>query len=239
MEEQYRHEYKYPLSETALKMFGSRLKGIMKKDPHAGDDGKYLIRSIYYDDVYDSCFRDNEDGMEVKEKFRIRAYNADNSFISLELKRKEHGKTQKLSEVIDMELYRHLVFGEPYRTPERAGPLAKTLIMQRKTRLMGPKIIVQYEREPFIYEKGNVRVTFDRFISFSPLIERMFEKDACAMPVLPEGIHLLEVKWDEFLPEEIRIALENSNLQSTSFSKYYLGMQSLRNTYYYKNSFSL
>ncbi|MBQ6968108.1 MAG: polyphosphate polymerase domain-containing protein [Lachnospiraceae bacterium] len=230
-EESFRHEYKYLLSENALRMFEGRIKGIMKRDIHTGEDGRYMIRSIYFDDMYYSCYRENEDGTDIKEKFRIRAYNADDSFISLELKRKEHGKTQKLSEIIDKELYDYLVYDKPIKGFSRAGTLAKTLIMQKKTRLMKPKIIVQYEREPFIYERGNVRVTFDRFISSSPHIDRMFEKDAFCLPSLPEGIHLLEVKWDEFLPEEIRIAIENSRLQSTAFSKYYLGMQMTGNTY--------
>lgn len=229
--DEFRHEYKYLLSENALKMFEGRIKGIMKRDMHTGEDGRYMIRSIYFDDMYYSCYRENEDGTDIKEKFRIRAYNADDSFISLELKRKEHGKTQKLSEVIDKELYDLLVFDKPVKSYSKAGQLAKTLIMQKKTRLMKPKIIVQYEREPFIYERGNVRVTFDRFISSSPYIGRMFEKDAFCLPSLPEGIHLLEVKWDEFLPEEIRTALENSRLQSTAFSKYYLGMKMTGNTY--------
>ena len=232
-EERFRHEYKYLLSENALQMFGSRLKGIMKRDPHTGDDGRYLIRSIYFDDMYDSCFHENEDGSAVKEKFRIRAYNADDSFICLELKRKEHGKTEKLMEVIDKELYEYLVFDRPVKGFSKIGTLAKTLIMQKKTRLMRPRVIIQYEREPFIYDKGNVRVTFDRYISASPFTDRLFEDNAYCLPTLPEGIHLLEVKWDEFLPDEIRTALENSRLNATAFSKYYLGMQNIRSSYYF------
>ncbi len=224
MEDNYRHEYKYLASETALKMLEMRLKGIMKKDIHAGESGKYLIRSVYFDDIYDTSFRENADGMDRHEKFRIRAYNADPSFISLEMKIKERGKTKKLSETIDIDIYRQLCFGEGKTDPVSSmGSLSRKLLTCRKTRGLMPKIIVQYEREPYIMDAGNVRVTFDRYISASTHIDRMFEKNACAFPVMPEGVHLLEVKWDDFLPDVIRNAINNDKLQYTSFSKYYLG----------------
>ena len=81
--------------------------------------------------------------------------------------------------------------------------------------------------------KATVNNTFDRYISASPFTDRLFEKNAYCLPTLPEGVHLLEVKWDEFLPDEIRTALENSRLNATAFSKYYLGMQNIRSSYYF------
>lgn len=229
MEDNYRHEYKYLASETALKMLEIRLKGIMKRDIHAGESGKYLIRSVYFDDIYDTSFRENADGINRHEKFRIRTYNGDPSFISLEMKIKERGKTKKLSETIDKYLYQHLCFGEGKIDPVTSmGNLSRKLLICRKTRGLAPKIIVQYEREPYIMDAGNVRVTFDRYISASTHIDRMFEENTCALPVMPEGVHLLEVKWDDFLPETIAQALKNDKLQHTSFSKYFLGRQIVR-----------
>lgn len=225
MEDNFRHEYKYIASESALQMLKMRLNGIMRRDPHADEKGRYLIRSIYFDDMYDTAFRENADGLDRHEKFRIRAYNHDDSFISLELKIKERGKTKKISEVISPKLYRYLVYDEG--SPDEAGELSRRLIAAKKTRLMKPRLIVQYEREPYIMDTGNVRVTFDRFISASTNIDRMFEKNAYAFPVLPESMHLLEVKWDSFLPGHIGEALKNDNLNNTSFSKYYLSVQTL------------
>ena len=223
MEDNFRHEYKYLVSETALKMLEMRLKGIMKRDIHAGESGKYLIRSVYFDDIYDTSFRENADGMDRHEKYRIRAYNGDPSFISLEMKIKERGKTKKLSETIDKDLYRYLCFGEGKTDLiSSMGNLSRKIMTCRKTRGLKPKIIVQYEREPYIMDAGNVRVTFDRYISASTHIDRMFEKNTYAFPVMPEGIHLLEVKWDDFLPGVIRDAISNDKLRHTSFSKYYL-----------------
>jgi len=228
MEAEYRHEYKYLVSENALTMLSFRLKGVMRKDPHAGNDGRYMIRSVYFDDVYDTCFNENASGADRHEKFRIRAYNADSSFITLELKIKEHGKTKKLSETIDEDIFRFLVYGEgTVETEKSLKNLGRKLLMEKRTRLLKPKVIIQYEREPFLYDAGNVRVTFDRFISASPHIDRMFEKNAYALPVLPENIHLLEVKWDDFLPGIIGETLKNDRLQQMSFSKYFLGRQML------------
>ncbi len=209
-------------------MLKIRLNGIMRRDPHTDQRGRYLIRSIYFDDIYDTAFRENADGLDRHEKFRIRAYNNDDSFISLELKIKERGKTRKISEVISRELYRYLVFDEGgHMDPGQCGDLSRKLIAAKMTRLMKPRLIVQYEREPYIMDTGNVRVTFDRFISASGSLDRMFEKNAYAFPVLPENLHLLEVKWDSFLPGHIGEALKNDNLNNTSFSKYFLSVQTL------------
>ena len=173
--------------------------------------------------MYDTCYLENEDGQPIHEKFRIRAYNGESSFIVLELKRKERGKTLKLSEVIDEKTYRFLAFDEGKLSDCVLSPLSLKLLSQKKTRLSRPKVIIQYEREPFILREGNVRVTFDRQISASVHIDRFFEDNIYPFPVLPEGIHLLEVKWDSFLPDTVAMALSNSLLQSTSFTKYYLG----------------
>ncbi len=223
--ETYRHEYKYLISENALASLSTRLKGVLKPDPHAGKNGRYLIRSLYFDDMYDTCYRENEDGQPIHEKFRIRAYNGDISFIVLELKRKERGKTLKLSEVIDEKKYRFLAFDEGSYHETDLAPLSRKLLLQKRTRLLKPKIIIQYEREPFILREGNVRVTFDRNISASIHLDRMFEDNTYPFPVLNQGVQLLEVKWDLFLPETVERALNNMLLQSTAFSKYYIGRE--------------
>ena len=125
--------------------------------------------------------------------------------------------------MISPDTYRYLVFGSGDPPAEdNTGKLCRRLIAAKETRLLRPRLIVQYEREPFLMNTGNVRVTFDRFISASTHIDRMFEKNSYALPIMSANMHLLEVKWDDFLPDIIREALKNDHLQNTSFSKYYL-----------------
>ena len=93
--ESYRHEFKYLCSDGELAVLKVRLQGLVRPDPHAGADGVYRIRSLYFDDYYDSCLKENESGTDPREKFRIRIYNHSTEHITLELKKKIRSKTRK------------------------------------------------------------------------------------------------------------------------------------------------
>ncbi|MBQ7283749.1 MAG: VTC domain-containing protein, partial [Oscillospiraceae bacterium] len=98
------------------------------------------------------------------------------------------------------------------------------LKMQMRCAKMMPKTIVEYERTAFVHPIGNVRITFDRNIAASRYTDSFFcEKTQGLTPVLPAGMHVLEVKYDEFLPDFIAKQLEIGILRQTAFSKYYLG----------------
>lgn len=220
--ESYRHEFKYLCSFGELEMLRVRLRGLAAPDPHAGESGKYNIRSLYFDDHYDTCLRENEAGTDPREKFRIRIYNHSAERITLELKQKVRGKTRKLSCPLTEEQCRMIMEGRvPDRTEETPALLTKLgLLMQ--TRLMRPKVIVEYERVPYVYPLGNVRITLDENISSSDRTDLFLEEQVPLRPVLPAGQHILEVKYDEFLPDALYRTVQLPDLRPTAFSKYYL-----------------
>ncbi len=218
----YRHEYKYPLSDLEAAIIKERLKTIMPLDSHVGPTGKYLISSLYFDDYYDSCLSENENGIDPKEKFRIRIYNHDSSRISLECKRKERGKTLKTSCSLTKEQVDLIVSGKRLVANDSMNPLLKKFIYQQNSRNLKPKVIVDYQRVPFIYKQGNVRITFDSDLSSSSQITGFLTGDYPTRPIMPVGSLLLEVKFDEFLPDYIYEVMQLENLTQTAFSKYYL-----------------
>ena len=221
----FRHELKYLCSMAELKMLETRLQDVMKPDPHTGSDGCYLIRSVYFDDLYDRCLNENESGVSPREKWRVRIYNCSDRRISLECKRKEYGMIQKKSCLISREETEQMInMGFAPITGENPALLNKMLLLQR-TQLMQPKVIVQYLRRPFVCDEGNVRVTFDMNITSSPAFDRFFMEDIPERPVLPKGQHLLEVKFDEYLPDYIYHAIQMTNMRLETFSKYYLCRQ--------------
>jgi len=222
---QYRHEYKYICSEAQLALAKERIEHLMPLDSHVGDTGKYIIRSLYFDDMYNSCFFENEDGVDQREKFRIRIYNSSSDIIRLELKSKKSGKTLKKSCALSPEQCRTLMHGIPPDISPDSPYLLQKLCASIRTRLMIPKVIVEYERVPFVYPLGNVRITFDKNIKSSADIENFLSKDISARPVMPTGQHVLEVKYDRFLPDFISRHTQLEGLQFTSFSKYYLCMK--------------
>lgn len=218
----YRHEFKYYISAQEIAILKPRISTVASLDPHVGKDGKYTIRSLYFDNYGDRCYYENENGTDPREKFRIRIYNGSADQIRLECKRKERTKTLKTSCKLTREQCEALMRGEvPADIGEKQDVLRKLAILMQ-TELFRPKIIVEYDRVPYVYRLGNVRVTFDTNIRSSTDIGHFLEKDIPTRPILLSGQHILEVKFDEFLPDAIRQVLELGTLTQTAFSKYYL-----------------
>ena len=218
----YRHELKYICTAAELALIQSRIHHLIPLDPHVGDTGMYNIRSLYFDDYYNRCYYENENGTDPREKFRIRIYNGSTDKISLELKKKEHGKTLKLSCPLTEEQCRTLMKGEPLPDNSDYPPVLQKLLLLMKTTMMQPKIIVEYDRVPYVYKLGNVRITLDKNISSCNQLETYLDKEINKRPIMPAGKHILEVKFDEFLPDYIYSVLQLNNLRQTAFSKFYL-----------------
>lgn len=221
-ENKYRHEFKYLCSYAQLRMIQARMTGLVPLDAHVGEDGIYNIRSLYFDDYYDRYLKENEAGTDPREKFRIRIYNHSSKQISLELKKKVRGKTQKLSCPLTEEQCRILMAGEIPQLDKEAPALLQKLCLLMKTNLLRPKIIVEYERVPYVYPQGNVRITLDENITSSNRVDLFLEDQIPLRPILPAGQHILEVKYDEYLPDFIYRTVQIDSLRTTAFSKYYL-----------------
>ncbi len=222
-ENHYRHEFKYLVSYGQLQLLKTRLRGLVPLDSHVAEKGSYNIRSLYFDDYYDSYLRENESGTDPREKFRIRIYNHSSDRISLELKKKVRGKTQKLSCPLNTEQCEILMAGKIPDVPKDAPAVLVKLVLLMKTKLLRPKVIIEYERIPYVYPQGNVRITMDLNISSSHRSDLFLEEKIPLRPILPAGMHILEVKYDEYLPDMIYRIVQLSNLRPTAFSKYYLG----------------
>ncbi|MBQ8197999.1 MAG: polyphosphate polymerase domain-containing protein [Lachnospiraceae bacterium] len=222
-----RHEYKFQINEKDIVLLQARIGGVMKKDSHVGNNGCYHIRSVYFDDFADTCYYQNEAGTDPRAKYRIRIYNASDEKIKLEKKVKQNGRTRKYSAPLTREQADLLVAGKGLPMDKEAfdayPELLKRFLVLWQTRHMRPKVIVSYDRIPYVDPRGNVRVTFDRNISASLDFEHFFEKNLRKEPILPVGMQLMEVKYDEFLPAHIKERLDIGHLRQTTFSKYYLG----------------
>lgn len=219
---EYRNELKYIVSSQQIAVLRSRIRSLMALDVYAGKEGKYTIRSVYFDDYKNTCYMENENGTSPREKFRIRIYNADEKAVRLELKRKDGGKTHKDTCFLTTDQCRAFLEREGMAYSDSYPPVLQKFILKYRTELYRPKVIVEYDREPYVYRTGNVRVTFDTDIRSSNRVETFFDKDIFARPVMPAGFHLMEVKYDGFLPDMIYNSLQTDSLSQETFSKYYL-----------------
>ena len=216
----FRHELKYQITDAQVAMLQNRIRHLIPMDSHVGQAGTYRIRSLYFDDYEDRCLRENEDGTDPREKFRIRIYNASSRRITLECKRKERGKTHKSACPLTVEQTKLLMAGKILPDIGSQPPVLRKLTLQMMTRRMRPVVIVEYDRIPYVYKNGNVRITLDTNITSSSAVERFLEPDILPRPVLPAGQQLLEVKYDEYLPDFIYRSLQLHSLRQTAFSKY-------------------
>ena len=213
----YRHEWKHEINASDMIAIRQRLRAAAKPDPHAVD-GRYTVRSLYFDDFSDRALREKLDGVDRREKFRIRYYNGDTSLIHLEKKSKQNGLGTKEAAVLTEAEARAVVNGDLGWMPSSGRPLVQELYSKMR-RGLRPKTIVDYTREPFLYAPGNVRVTLDYNIRTGLGCTDFLNADCITIPAGNAPI-ILEVKWGEFLPDIIRDAVQLPGRRVSAFSKY-------------------
>ena len=218
MDIHYRHEWKHEINMADLYAIRARLKVVARGDPHA-KNGKYFIRSLYFDNLSDKALREKIDGVDRREKFRIRYYNSDTSFIKLEKKSKVNGLETKYSAQITRTEAQRIVNGDYEFLRDLRRPLLQEFYCKIRNQGLKPRTIVDYTREPFIYEPGNVRVTFDYNIRTGLMCTDFLNPNCVTIPA-GDPIVIMEVKWDEFLPSIIRSAVQMPGRRVTAFSKY-------------------
>ena len=215
----WRHELKFIVNDAELALLGMQLGALMKPDPYQGSKS-YKITSLYFDDIDNRCYFDNLNGNGIREKYRLRYYGEDTSFMRLEKKCKNASMTMKNSFEVSRDMAGLLLKGEvPFPDPDMDEGL-QMLLAEMRLKGMQPKSIVRYERTAFTARAGNVRITFDRNISASTNISDFMERSFRVRPLMTKSTHVLEVKYDEFLPVYIKELLEDRGLWQTAFSKY-------------------
>ena len=214
----YRHEWKHEINYADMLTLRTRLSAVMKRDEHA-IGGIYQIRSLYFDTPSDKVLREKIDGINIREKFRIRYYNGNTSFIVLEKKSKINGLCAKESCRITKEEAQKIVDGDPGWMPESGRPLCQELYSKMLSQGLKPKTIVDYTREPFVFAPGNVRVTIDYNIRTGAFRTDFLNPETITLPAGESPI-ILEVKWDEYLPDIIKDAVTVPGRRVTAFSKY-------------------
>lgn len=215
---QYRHEWKHRLDPADLLAARQRLRAVMAQDIHAVG-GKYLIRSLYFDDLFDTALREKLDGVSRREKFRIRYYNLDPSVIHLEKKSKWGGLGTKQSAPLTAFQAQSIVDGDFLWMRDDPQPLIRELYYKMSIKGLRPKTIVDYTREPFTFAPGNVRVTLDYDIRTGLQCTDFLDPDCTTIPV-PNTPILMEIKWDAFLPTIIQDIVQLPNRPASAFSKY-------------------
>lgn len=214
-----RHELKHSICPGEDLVLTSRLRKLFPHDKNADSHGCYRVSSLYFDTPYDKALRQKLDGVNCREKFRLRYYGEDLSFIRLEKKYKINGLCGKRSAKVTAAQVERLLRGDSAFLLESGEPLLQELYSKLRGQLLAPRTIVTYDREAFLYGPGNVRITLDRNVRTGRGSLDFLNPGLAHIPV-SDSMTVLEVKYDAFLPEIVAMAVQVPNTQATAYSKY-------------------
>ena len=217
-----RHEQKYYISQGDAAYLSTLLRHTMQRDKHADRNGEYHIRSLYFDDCFNSAMSDKLDGVMHRHKYRIRIYNFSDRIIRLERKSKQGDYISKLSCGISRELAEQIIAGDPYGLETVNHPLIQDVYRMMTTKLLRPAVIVDYVREAYIHPCEETRVTLDKQLRTGYLSSDLFNPQLPTYTCLDQNQVILEIKYNRRFPEYILPITSSIPAQRSAISKYTL-----------------
>ena len=217
-----RHEQKYYISQGDAAYLSTLLRHTMQRDKHADRNGEYHIRSLYFDDCFNSAMSDKLDGVMHRHKYRIRIYNFSDRIIRLERKSKQGDYISKLSCGISRELAEQIIAGDPYGLETVNHTLIQDVYRMMTTKLLRPAVIVDYVREAYIHPCEETRVTLDKQLRTGYLSSDLFNPQLPTYPCLDQNQVILEIKYNRRFPEYILPITSSIPAQRSAISKYTL-----------------
>ena len=218
----YRHELKYIISEGEHTILSARLKHTLRQDYYASlNGGEYFIRSLYFDDPFDTAVEEKMSGVESRDKYRIRIYNLTDNVIKLERKHKEGQYIKKDSCSLSRAECDAIVAGDYRCLMSREEPFARYMYGIFASQRIAPKVIVDYTREPYVFPYEEVRVTFDKNVRTALRATDLFNPNLPTYPVWDlNNCMILEVKFNNSLPLYVQELIQLGAAQHTAASKY-------------------
>jgi hypothetical protein len=222
----YRHEDKYIISKAEYVYLSQLLPVVMKQDAYVRGNG-YRIRSLYFDTIDCNDYLEHLIGVSNRKKIRLRIYDLNDVAVKLEIKNKEDTYTVKETAEINREEAVKLLSGNLDFLISKNNTTMHKVWMYMKMDRYYPQFLVDYNRKAYIYQVGDVRITFDTHIMVSKDCN-LFNEKSELISVLQDGMVLMEVKYNKNLPYEISNMLASAMItQQISFSKYCMGQERL------------
>lgn len=218
----YRHEQKYLINFQDYKLIQLRLKELLARDEYVHHDGSYTVRSLYFDDYYNRAYHDKYMGVPSRVKYRIRVYNQSETPIRLERKIKQDRYIHKQTALLTKGEFYKILDGDYGFLFESTNLFHKIFYHECVSNLLRPRVMVEYEREPYVLDAGNVRVTFDLNVRAGVEGFDLFNIEMPMIEALDPGMLVMEVKFTEFLPNIIRKLLPHEATDYAAVSKYIL-----------------
>ena len=225
-----RHEIKILLTYPQYIELRTRVKGILTPDPNMPGPEGYLIRSVYLDTALEDAYYEKDSGVQHRNKFRIRAYNNDDSYIVLENKEKMDDRIHKSGCRITRADYDAVMRGDYSVLSAYDAPPCRQVFSLNRSHALTPKVIVEYYREAYIHPLSMVRVTFDRLVAAGTNTLDMFDERLVTSPVFSKREVILEIEYGEAFPMYLKQLLQNNGTH-LAVSKFILCRDFLKERY--------
>lgn len=217
-----RHELKYILTPIQYELLRNRLKWVLQPDENASDNGDYFIRSIYFDSPDRIALKEKLSGINNRKKYRIRFYNGDVSYCRLECKEKTGSRIQKSSCALTRQQAEKLLGITEHNNLSEQVTKENELLDRMQLLISSegyePVVTVDYVREAYVMPLSDLRITFDKQLAWGP-IRNCLEQDRYLANIYEDHV-ILEVKYNEYLPEHISAILSSVGPVQTAASKY-------------------
>lgn len=217
-----RSEMKFGITYIDYQILKMKLRHMMKLDPNANANGRYLIRSCYFDNFDNKVLNEKKEGFLNRDKYRVRIYNKSDEIIHLERKSKRNNQTFKSKCKLTKKEFEWMRVNKVDWMKDDERSLLRDLYKDIMLYHLKQTTVVDYEREAYLYEHGNVRITFDCKVQTSMRNTDMFNKNLPMVDMLEQNEVILEVKFDEYLPAVIKMLLQGIHTRHEAYSKYQL-----------------
>ena len=199
-----RHELKFFITPGQYEVLSRTLRALLHTDPHGDENGRYHIRSPYFDTIDDDALSDKVNGTANRDKYRIRIYNFSDKVIKLECKTKVGSLISKRSISIPRLLCEQLMAGDPAGLETTRSGLLNDVYREMTINLLRPVVLVDYVREAYLHPAEEVRITFDKQLRSGLFSHELFDPYVPTIPPFDNNEIILEVKYNRALPSYIR-----------------------------------
>ena len=214
-----RHELKYSINTMQYELLRTKLRAVLKADPHTGPDGRYHIRSLYFDDMRNTALFDKQGGVQRRKKYRMRIYNLDDSLVKLERKSKLDNYISKEMVCLTREDAERILNGDVSFLSTSENRLLRAFYLEYQRNRLRPNVLVDYYREAYVYPIGNVRITFDMGLHTGLDCVKLFDFRAFTVEVDDYPI-ILEIKYDNMLPDMVKGLLPGTIQPRSAIGKF-------------------
>ncbi|NLZ24429.1 polyphosphate polymerase domain-containing protein [Candidatus Dojkabacteria bacterium] len=218
--ERKRQELKYYIDWKDYLYAKSILSKTMQQDQYQKDEEGYFVRSIYFDDIYNTSLNENLGSEYYRTKYRLRTYSFDQQWAKIEKKSKKGEYLYKKSTTISRSMANKMLnnsFSSSFL--KKRNPTMNSLCFNLCKKYYHPVVTIDYIRDAFVKD-NNLRISFDKNLRYNDTKFELYNEDLDTISFLNNKVVIMEIKYDKFYPAWLPNLLKLNCSPALPISKY-------------------